>query len=223
MTAGSPDRMDEDLTARLNVFVPGVMGAGILVSLGALIFDAARKLGPTRPGGRQDQLAARAVATTTVAPAGTEVPSTAQRSRLTYLLVAIGFGGTGGYVLVGSFWNYVNPSPGQNWVEDIAWLWGLSTVAALAFLGIGATAALLALKVRRLPVLAVSMWAATPLASVRTGADPGRGPREVGKESWRQPPRRSRRVRRSAGPDPRTRLSTARTSPTRRRGRRPRR
>ena len=45
MTVGSPDWLDEDPTTRLNVFVPGVMGAGILFSLGVLVVDAVRKLG----------------------------------------------------------------------------------------------------------------------------------------------------------------------------------
>jgi hypothetical protein len=169
VTVGSPDWLDEDQTTRLNVFVPGVMGVGILFSLGVLVVDAIRMVGPNQPGGRRDRLAARAVAATTLAPTGTAVPSWGRRSRLTYLVVAIAFGGSGGYILVGSFWNYVNPSPGQNWVEDIAWLWGLSIVAGLALLCVGLTAALLASGRRRLPVPAASLWAGTPLASVRTG------------------------------------------------------
>jgi hypothetical protein len=169
VTVGSPDWLDEDPTTRLNVFVPGVMGAGILVSLAVLAADVIRKLGPNQPGGRRDRLAASAVASTTLAPTGATVPSSGRRSRLTYLAVAAAFGGAGGYILVGSFWNYVNPSPGQNWVEDIAWLWALSIVASLALLAVGVTALLLASGARRLPVLGASLWASTPLASVRPG------------------------------------------------------
>jgi hypothetical protein len=122
---------------------------------------------PAGPGAAAVDSSLEGIATQTLEPTTTRRPTdqTGVRSRAIYVVVATGSCGVAGYVLVGSFWNYVNPSLGQNWVEDIAWLWGISTVASLALLTVGITALALAYRRRPLPPLGTAIWLRTPLAA----------------------------------------------------------
>lgn len=149
----------------LNVFVPGVMGAGILVSIGILISDAVRRLG----GGSGPQRQASIVAGSVVQEFAQSVHAQAVmvrglRSRLTYAISAVALIGIGVYGLVGSFWNFVNPVD-SGWVEDIAWVWALSTVAALTLIALGALTGLLALGYPAVPWYAYPLLARTPILS----------------------------------------------------------
>lgn len=152
----------------LNVFVPGVMGAGVLVSIGILISDAVRRLG----GGRGPERQARIVADSVVkefaqSVHGRERIAWGLRSRMTYGISAVALIGIGLYGLIGSFWNFVNLVD-AGWAEDIAWLWAVSTVAALSLTGLGVLTGLLAIRYPAVPWYVYGLLFRTPLGKTST-------------------------------------------------------
>lgn len=155
----------------LHVFVPGIMGAGVLMSLGILVGDLVRRLSGGAGRQREIELTAwyltRDVARSVHRERRLD-SSVGLRPRRTYAVLALLFLGVGVYGLVGSFWNYVNPVD-QGWVEDIAWVFALSVLAAGLLLVTGGVLALIA---RRHP--AVPPWARRILARTPLGITPSR-------------------------------------------------
>ncbi len=122
------DDHDED---RLHVFVPGAMGAGILLSIGVLLSDAYRRLGGQRLARRRIATSARAVAAGVVGADDTApvVPVGVRHPRVYVMVVAAGVG-LAALLLSGATWNYFNPN---GYVNDIAWLWAGGVVTAIFF------------------------------------------------------------------------------------------
>lgn len=155
--------LDDFEPDHLNVFVPGVMGAGVLVSIGILISDAVRRVGGGRGPERQAGIVAESLvkefARSVHAPGGF---TQGLRSRMTYSISAIAFIGIGVYGLIGSFWNFINPVD-AGWAEDIAWLWAVSTVVALTLIGLGVLTGLLAIRYPAVPWYVYGLLFRTPL------------------------------------------------------------
>ncbi len=148
----------------LHVFVPGMMGAGVFVSLGLLLADWLHQLGKGRGRHRRVQLAAGATAMQTVRTPTIEGADSrgGLRSRMTYALVGAASLGLGLYVLVGSFWNFWNP---DGWARAIGWLWAVSTAVALGFTALGIVLGALVLRWPQIPSYALPLLRRTPLGS----------------------------------------------------------
>ncbi len=95
----------------LHVFVPGVMGAGIMVSLVVIAADALRAHGLRRSARRPAQVVGTKLAAD-VLRIPPERLCKVRRRPLVYRIIGSGFCAVAGYTLVGSFWNFINPSPG---------------------------------------------------------------------------------------------------------------
>ena len=131
---------------RFGVFVPTIMGAGVVMSVLLLLSDATTKLQGSRRRERRTAISARNVALDT---AGDVVPEEAadgsvrRWSNRAYLAIGSALGGLAVYGLIGSFWNYWNPV--HPW-RHIAWIWALSTAIGLTLLWSGIVVLALALR-----------------------------------------------------------------------------
>lgn len=118
------------------VFVPAIMSAGLLFSVVTLLRDLVG-----RSGHRGRLRRAEAVANAVVADAlGTDARPEAvgMRPRNFYLIVAVAALGAMAYLVPGAILNYAAEG---GYVADIAWLLGLSLVAALVLGFVGGVAA----------------------------------------------------------------------------------
>lgn len=161
----------DDLAKGTNVFVPSIMGAGVLLSLGVMIADFVKKLKGDRGRIREVELVADYIAEDVLRSIHREdrIPvDRGLRSRRTYLLLAAGFVGLTLYGFIGSFWNYINPVD-DGWVEDIAWIWAVSLVALASLLTVGVALAVIAWRYPEVPAWARRLLAFTPI-----GTAPGR-------------------------------------------------
>lgn len=161
--------LDDDPTQSLHVFVPGLMGAGVLLSVGIMITDVLHRLRGGRGARREAGLVAWFVASDVVRSVHREQRLDATvglRRRTTYVVNAALFLGLGVYGLIGSFWNYANPVD-EGWVEDIAWLWALSLMAVAGLLALGGVLAFIGWRYTSVP-----SWARVFLARTPIGATP---------------------------------------------------
>lgn len=165
-----PGSFDDFGTDRLGVFVPGVIGAGLLMSLGIMIADAFRGLTGNRGSRRRQLLGAHATAEAVLTGHRRDVDEFGLRPRAAYVLVALAATGIGGYGVAFSFWNYVLKD--HMW-SAIGWILALSAVAATALLWIGIAAAGVALRWPYVPAFAWPLMLRTPLGKV---PPQGRGP-----------------------------------------------
>lgn len=195
------DDVDPD---SLHVFVPGIMGAGLLMSLGILAGDLLRRVHGGASRRREVHLTAWYLTRDVVRSVHRERrldPAVGLRSRRTYVVLALLFLGIGVYGLVGSLWNYFNPVD-QGWVEDIAWVLVVSMLAAGTLLATGAMLAFIAWRHPSLPPWARRLLVRTPLGV--TPGDPGgarRGGDRPGSDG--QPTATTPRTRPRAGSPPR--------------------
>ena len=144
--------LEEDLGGdAMRVFVPSIMGVGILASLAILVADGLRALSPHRSDVRRRALARRR-ALPVVAPLAAAlglpppVPPPVRRrlrSRRFYSGLFLISGAISLYVAIGSTANYLRPG---GYLEGVVWMQLLATSASLFFLGISVVA--LALVVR---------------------------------------------------------------------------
>lgn len=148
------------------VFVPGMLGAGLLVSTGLLLSDAFAKLrgqdAASRAAHRRAALIARDVLRPTAA-ATPPAPPTALRRPGVYWVIGIAGIALGVYGLIGSFWNFWNASPDLQWSEHIAWLWAVLTIAALAMIALGIACVMLARQREGAPAALLPLLLTTPL------------------------------------------------------------
>lgn len=164
-TARRDPFVDDDPTESLHVFVPGLMGAGVLLSVGIMITDALHRLRGGRGARRQAELVAWFVASDVVRSVHREAqldPAVGLRRRVTYVVNAALFLGLGVYGLIGSFWNYMNPVD-DGWVEGIAWVWALSFVVVAGLLSLGGVLAFIAWRHPNVPSWARRFLARTPI------------------------------------------------------------
>jgi hypothetical protein len=154
------DDVDVD---RLHVFVPGILGAGILISIGILLADLVGRLRGDRGTRRRQALVARTAAVAVLRAGGAPVEGPAvvgTRSRRAYLLAGASWLALGLYVTVGSFWNYWNP---EDEFRGWAWLWAGSWLVAATFVWVGVVAVTLAIHWPRAPWWCRSLIRRTPL------------------------------------------------------------
>jgi len=130
----------DDTEKGTNVFVPSIMGVGVLLSVGVLIADGINKVRGDRGKQRERELISGYLAGDVLSSVHDdeldELGGRGLRRRSTYVLNALLFGGIAIYGLIGSFWNYINPVD-DGWVEDIAWVWAVSLLAVGGLLSIG--------------------------------------------------------------------------------------
>lgn len=132
--------LDDDPMESLHVFVPGLMGAGILLSVGIMVSDVLQRLRGGRGARREVELVARSVVSDVARSVHREHhldPAVGLRRRTTYMAYAALFLGLGVYGLIGSFWNYINLVD-DGYVEGIAWVWALSFAAVAGLFALGA-------------------------------------------------------------------------------------
>lgn len=145
--------VEDDLgdPAGLRVFVPSIMGAGILASLAVLVADAVRALDPrTRAARRRTELQRRAL--TLVRPVaeaiGVPPPSLPPlrrrlRSRRFYADLSLFSVSFSVYVAIGSTANYLRPG---GYLEGVLWVQVVAVAASVFFFRLGVVAAVVALR-----------------------------------------------------------------------------
>lgn len=145
------DVEDDVADDSFRVFVPSIMGAGILASLLILLVDGVRALNPRRSAARRRVDIGRK-ALRLVAPVAEAVgmpippPPTLRRrlrSRRTYAAVFVVATATALYVAIGSTANFLRPG---GYLEGVVWVQAVATFASLLFLAVGAVALVLALR-----------------------------------------------------------------------------
>jgi len=123
-----------------NVFVPSIMGVGVLLSLGILVADGVNKIRGDRGKQRERELISGYLAGDVLSSVHHESAdgrgARGLRTRATYAINSVIFISIAIYGLIGSFWNYINPVD-DGWVEDIAWVWALSLLAVGGMLALG--------------------------------------------------------------------------------------
>jgi hypothetical protein len=135
----------------LRIFVPSIMGAGILASGAVLVADAVRALNPRRRAARRRavvQRRARGLVLPLAEAIGVPPPSLALprrrlRSRRFYASLCIVSVALSTYVAIGSTANYLRDG---GYVEGVLWLEVGALSASLFFLGVGVVALAIALR-----------------------------------------------------------------------------
>lgn len=136
--------IEEDLVdaGSARVFVPSIMGAGILVSLGILVGDALRRIAPSAGAARRHAATRRRVRRL-VAPLadaiGAPAPSLPKarrrlRSRRFYAFLFVGSVTLSLYVAIGSTANYLRDSGP---FSGVVWMEALAMSASVFFLAVG--------------------------------------------------------------------------------------
>lgn len=157
----------DDTEKGTNVFVPGIMSAGVLLSLGIVIADFVNKVRGDEGARRQRELVASYVTGDVLRSIHREeeIPVEAGlRSRRTYFLLAFFFVGLGIYGFIGSFWNYINPID-DGWVEDIGWVFSVSLIAVTGLLSVGFVLLWIVFRYPDIPSWARPFVARTPIGS----------------------------------------------------------
>ncbi len=164
--------VEDDLTGEsLRVFVPSIMGAGILASLAILLVDCVRALNPRRTAARRRVQVGRE-ALRLVAPVAEAVgmpipaPPTLRRrlrSRRAYTAVFLVATTIALYVAIGSTANFLRPG---GYLEGVVWVQAVATAASLLFVAIGLVALVLALRYPAAPAWAQVVVDHTPLGAL---------------------------------------------------------
>lgn len=159
LLVGSPSSRPD-----LAVFVPAVMGAGIVLSIATLLRDLVAQ-------GRRELIERRALIRAPalddwVARGAAADPWNRMRPAPRWTIAAIGAlaCGFGVYVVIGTTGNFLRPA---GYVHHIAWLWGASLAVAALGIGFGAGCLIVAALDRRAPTWAWSLVVATPLVGRR--------------------------------------------------------
>jgi hypothetical protein len=153
------------------VFVPSVMGAGILVSVAILVGDSFRRVLPKTRALRQHHLIDRdavALVTPIARSLGLEPPHTPVlrqvRSRRTYLIVAFVAAATSLYVGIGSTFNFLRPG---GYLEGHVWVQVLALTASVGFFAVAVAALVLAVQGTALRPSTRWLVEHTPLGAIR--------------------------------------------------------
>ncbi|MFQ5517972.1 MAG: hypothetical protein ACE5E8_10420 [Acidimicrobiia bacterium] len=153
--------LDDSGSDRLSVLVPGVLGAGLLMSVGIMIADVFRSIAGDTPGRRRRLLGAHATAEAVLTGSpGQGMDGAGLRSRRTYVIAALAGIGIGGYGVSFSFWNYVLKD--HMW-SAIGWILALSATVGVALIWVGVAAGLVALRWPYVPAFSWPMVLRTPL------------------------------------------------------------
>lgn len=157
--------------SRLNVFVPGIMGIGLLVSLVVLLHDGVRRVTSGRTHQRHARIAASQIVAEVQAAGGAAEPasSAGPRHRLVYGIAAAAFLSLGLYSIVGSTSNFIF----QAWVQYVAWVWAASIVAGVSLVWAGVCAAALLIWREEPPAFVYPLLRRTPLGDAGDRRDAG--------------------------------------------------
>ena len=159
-------RWIDDTEKGTNVFVPSIMGVGVLLSLGILVADGINKVRGDRGKRRERELIAGYLAGDVLSSVHDDESSghgtRGLRRRWTYVLNSLVFVGIAIYGLIGSIWNYINPVD-DGWVEDIAWVWAVSLLAVFGLLSLGLLLGYIALVFPTVPPWLRRFLARTPI------------------------------------------------------------
>ncbi len=119
----------------LNVFIPGALASGFLVSLFLLAGDALRSVRGDSGNRRLVEVTAEAIVGDVRSGPGTHRRiSTGLRERWVYGLVGGASLGVAAIVIPGASWNFLNP---DGYARHVAWVAAVSALGALAFLALG--------------------------------------------------------------------------------------
>jgi len=164
----------DDTEKGTNVFVPSIMGVGVLLSLGILVADGVNKVRGDRGKVRERQLISGYIAGDVLSSVHDEdssaVGARGLRSRSTYVIGALVFIVIAIYGLIGSFWNYINPVD-DGWVEDIAWVWAVSLLAVGGMLALGLLLGYIAVVYPTVPPWLRRFLARTPIGVAPKGGE----------------------------------------------------
>ncbi len=150
---------DADIT-RAQIFVPAIMGAGILISVITLMRDALRAK-TWRGRARRVALEGHATAHHVLTGEPAVLALTAGvRPRVSYLLSAVSCLAIAAYVGIGATANYLRPG---GYVADIVWLWAVSLVVTAALGGVGMACAVAFVRWPRLARWQLPLLAHSPL------------------------------------------------------------
>jgi hypothetical protein len=165
--------MEDDLgdSGTLQVFVPSIMGAGILVSLAVLVADLFRVLNPrANPARRRALMRRRALPLVVPLAAALGLPAPELprlrrrlRSRRFYLALFAVSVTLSLYVAIGSTANYLRAG---GYVEGVLWLEVVAMSASLFFLGVGVAAVAVALRYPLAPGWARAVVDHSPLGAL---------------------------------------------------------
>jgi hypothetical protein len=143
--------LEDDLADpdRTRVFVPSIMGAGILVSLGILLSDLRRALvGRAGEARRRIRIgrAARALVLPIATAIGAELPPAPRmrrelRSRWWYAELSVLTMGVALYIGIGSTNNYTNR---DGYLEGVVWIEVIAVVVTLFFFAVTVATAVIA-------------------------------------------------------------------------------
>lgn len=120
----------------LNVFIPGALAGGLLISMGLLVGDLIRKLRGTGGIDRRVRHTGAAVADEVRAGAGaSQHTESGLRPRFVYGLVSGTSLALVVLVVLGATWNFFDPG---GYIQSVGWIWAISLllVMPLSILGI---------------------------------------------------------------------------------------
>ena len=153
---------------RAQIFVPAIMGAGLLVSLVTLLRDAAHG---RRRAGRDRRTALQAAGVASFVQAGSppdDAMASGLRPRFHYLLLALSAGGLAFYGGWGATKNYT--APAYRFGSDDAWIYALLLAGVAALVAVAGVAATVLVRWPDIPRPVRLLLARTPL-----GQEPGSG------------------------------------------------
>jgi len=165
--------LEDDLVdpGRTHVFVPSVMGAGILVSLGILLGDLRRALFGKAGMARRDirvRRAAHALVVPVAAAIGAELPPPPRvrlrlRSRWVYAELSVVTLILALYIGIGSTENYTNRG---GYIEGVVWIEALALGVTFFFLALTGVMAVIAVRYPVVPRLFRPVIDHTPLGVI---------------------------------------------------------
>lgn len=147
-------------TPVLAVFVPTAIGAGLLTSLVLVGTSLVAQLRSDRQRRRSTAILGASTAELTRTGRSREASRIGVRSSRLAVVVGAALTGLGAYGLIGSFWNYWNP---VDTFHDVAWVWAISWLASLGFLGSGLATLSMARRSRSLHPVARTLVLTTDL------------------------------------------------------------
>jgi hypothetical protein len=142
------------------MFVPAVLGIGLLVSLGALMRDAVHRIRGRRWLDRRSSVEGHRSAMLALGgEAAARDDITGRRPRAVYAVAGAVSLALAGYLLVGSYGNYIGWT---GWVHTIGWIWYGYLIAVAAFGASGWCLLAIAIRWDRPPPWAHPILARTP-------------------------------------------------------------
>lgn len=117
---------------RIGVVIPAAMGIGVLFSVALLFGDFYRRVVGVRSAQKRAELLGASTAAETIYGASETLrPAKGLHSKMTYRITTVVLLTLAAIGVPGATWNYFNPG---GYVEGVAWIWAISSVAVVFFL-----------------------------------------------------------------------------------------